>query len=108
MKATFRYVHLDRSQALEDHAEKKLESVAHLIAGYPDARAEVELERTTEHHKSGDVYKVRMHVVVPGHIIDADATGSDIYKVVDEARDTLHGAVQRFKEHDIARKHAGE
>jgi ribosomal subunit interface protein len=104
MKATFRYVHLDHSPSLEEHAEKKLESIEHLVAGYEGVRAEVEMERTTEHHKSGDVYKVRMRLFLPGHVLDADESGNDLYAVVDKVRDTLHGAVQRFKEHDVARR----
>jgi ribosomal subunit interface protein len=111
MQTTFRYTHIDHSDALEEHATSKLASVAHLIPAYErdgEARAEVEFERTTEHHKSGDIFKVRVRLHLPVATLEADAVGDDIYARVDWARDTLHGNVQRFKEQDVARRHAEE
>ena len=108
MQITFRYVHLDHTPALEEHAARKLASVQHLIEAYEangEARAEVELERTTEHHRSGEVFKARVRLILPEETVEAEARGDDIYGVVDRVRDTLHGAVQRFKEHDVARRH---
>jgi ribosomal subunit interface protein len=111
MQMTFRYTHIDHSPALEEHATAKLASVAHLIPAYEkdgEARAEVEFERTTEHHKSGDVFHVKVRLHLPVTTIEADAVGDDIYGAVDRVRDTLHGNVQRFKEQDVARRHAEE
>jgi len=108
MQITFRYSHIDQSDALEKHVASKLESVANLIPSYEkqaEARAEVDLERTTEHHRNGDVLKARIILHLDGNLIEADAFGDDIYAVVDAARDTLHGNVQRFKEQDVARRH---
>ena len=99
---------MDHSPALEEVVSRKLESIDHLVAGYDDVRAEVDLERTTEHHKGGEVFRIHIRVMLPGHVIDADAKGDDIYALADEARDTLHGAVQRFKDQDVARRHAAE
>lgn len=107
MQITFRYDHLDQTPALEAHVIKKMMSIEHLVAGYPDARADVAFERTTGHHRSGDVFKVQIHLVIAGHTFDVDAQGDDVYAVVDEVRDTLHGTVQRFKEQDVAKRHAG-
>lgn len=109
MQTVFRYAHVDHSESLEEHAVTKLASVAHLIPAYEkdgEARAEVEFERTTEHHKSGDVFHVRIKLHLPTTMIEADAVGADLYMVVDQARDTLHGNVQRFKDQDVARRHA--
>lgn len=108
MKTTYRYLHLDHSPALEELAEKKMESIAHILAAYDqdgEILCDVDFERATAHHH-GDVYTVRVVLVVKGQKITADATGNDIYKLVDQVRDILHGAVQRFKEHDVARRHA--
>ena len=108
MQTAFRYDHVDHSPALEEHAVAKLDSVAHLITAYEkdgEARAEIDFARTTEHHRSGDVFRVRVILHVNGNVIEADANGEDLYRLVDEVRDTLHGNVQRFKEHDVARRH---
>lgn len=107
MHITFRYLRLDHSPALEEKAEKKLASVGHLVAGYDDPRVVVEFEKTTEHHKGGDIYHVRMQLFLNGKEINADAVGDDIYTLVDKVRDTLHGAVQRYKEKEVDIAHRG-
>lgn len=108
MQIIFRYERLDHSPALEERVTAKMESVAHVLAAYDKEDAllcSVEFERATAHHH-GDVFTVRVHLSVGGHMITADATGDDVYKLVEQVRDTLHGAVQRFKEQDVARRHA--
>jgi ribosome-associated translation inhibitor RaiA len=107
MQIIYRYEQLDKSPALETLAEGKMASIATILAGYDKEDAilcSVEFERATGHHH-GDVYTVRVNLSVEGNTITADATGNDIYRLVDEVRDTLHGAVQRFKEQDVARRH---
>ncbi len=108
MKTSIHYENVDRSPALEDLIQGKMASVATILAAYDadDAVAcNVTVERATGHHH-GDVYAVRATVEVNGTVLTAHATGDDPYKLADEVRDTLHGAVQRFKEQDVARRHA--
>lgn len=108
MKTTFHYDQVDHSSALEDQVLGKMDSVAHILAAYDADDAvpcSVFIERATGHHR-GDVFTIRITVDVQGHTMTAHATGDDLYKLVDEVRDTLHGAVQRFKEQDVARRHA--
>lgn len=108
MKTTFRYEQLDHSPALEERVMGKMASIAHILEAYDKddgVTCSVDFERATGHHR-GDVYTLRLTVGVNGQIIHADGTGDDLYALVDRVRDTLHGAVQRFKEQDVARRHA--
>lgn len=109
MKTTFHYEHLDQSDALEQRFLERMGSVQHVLEGYDrdDAVAcSVDFEKSNGHHAHGDVHSIRVTVDVNGHGITAHATGDDLYALVDEVRDTLHGAVLRFKEQDVARRHA--
>lgn len=108
MQIIFRYEHLDHSPALEERVTEKMASIAHVLAAYDQDDAilcSVEFERATGHHH-GDVYTLRINLSIGGQKIVADATGDDVYRLVEEVRDTLHGAVQRFKEQAVARRHA--
>ena len=109
MKTTFRYEHLDHSPALEERFIERIGSVAHILEAYDQDDAvscTVDFEKSTSHHNHGDVHSVRVTIDVNGHGITAHATGDDLYALVDEVKGTLHNAVQRFKEQDVARRHA--
>lgn len=51
---------------------------------------DVHLERTTNHHKQGDVYRLEVSVKSGGKSYHVQETGDDVYGLVDEVADKLH------------------
>ena len=49
----------------------------------------VELSRTTQHHKNGDVYKTDAHYTAKGTDLYASSEKADLYASIDAVRDEL-------------------
>jgi ribosomal subunit interface protein len=72
---------------VEEYVSKKLSSLAKFLKGGADALCEVELAKTTEHHKSGEIYKAEINITFAGRQFYVVSEESDIYAAVDRMRD---------------------
>lgn len=74
------------------HMEKFLESVQ-----LPH-RARIEVERTTNHHNKGDVYRAEVMLELPGKTLRAEAQADELYAAIDAVKDILERQVIQYKE----------
>jgi ribosomal subunit interface protein len=59
---------------------------------------DVEVGKTSEHHHKGDIYKAEVNLEVPGKILRATVVTDDLYKSINEVRDTLKLEITKYKE----------
>ncbi len=76
------------SPAISEYVDKRLEKIARLVEADPSAICDVELARTTGHHK-GDIFKADMHVVGSGLDAYATAEDQDLYMAIAGAKDEI-------------------
>lgn len=74
---------------ISNYADKRLDAVAKLFKNDSSAQMDIELARTTAHHKHGDVFKAEVHIVAKGEDLYASAEEDDIYKAIDAVRDEI-------------------
>lgn len=87
---------MDISGAVEDYATRKIQSLEKLVD--PQAKIEVELGKTTNHHRSGEVYKAEFNVTSAGVYSRAVAEEEDVYIAIDRARDELDSILSSKKD----------
>lgn len=80
----------DRIKPLEKYIERFEEG--------GEAIARVELARTTQHHRHGDVFCAEVNLTVDGEVIRATREGEEMYAVIDDVKDVLKSELQKFKE----------
>ncbi|MEX0924622.1 MAG: ribosome-associated translation inhibitor RaiA [Candidatus Paceibacterota bacterium] len=82
---------IDLSDAITNYLEKKLSRVSEKLVDPNDesAMCDVDLGRTTEHHKTGEVYRAEFNLHIAGKDLYAEAEEIDLYAAIDEARDDL-------------------
>ncbi len=104
MKIIIKTKNLEQSEALNDFIEKKFLGLKKFISilKQPDnlktlAEVFIEVEKTTKHHKNGDVFSVKAQVVLPGKSVMAEADGDDLFKVVVKAKDELKMEIGKDK-----------
>ena len=100
MQITFRYDHIDQSEPLEAHAVKKMEGIAKMLSKFDvdgTAHAYIDFMRTDRHHKSGDIFKAKAELHFPKKVLTTEAVSDDIYRAVDQMRNTLHSLAERYK-----------
>lgn len=87
--------HIDVTPALRDHTEEQFAKLAKVID--PNTRINVEIGKTTEHHKQGNIFKADAKIVEPKAEYFATIIAEDLYIAVDSLADELFDQVTRSK-----------
>ena len=87
MNITTKGIHLEVTAEMHEYLEKRLRGVEKFLD--ENARVDVELGRTSSHHKTGDVFRAEINVSVHGDFVRAGAEGGDINTAIDVARAEL-------------------
>lgn len=59
---------------------------------------EVEVGKTTAHHRKGDVFRAEVNLEVPKKIIRVEAETDDLYKSIIQVKDKLKIELVKYKE----------
>ena len=88
MNIKIRSSNLDLTPAIEEYVNKKISSLEKFFGGQDSILCEVEVGKTTDHHKSGDIFKAEVNIT-GGNIsqIYAVAQEVDLYTAIDVVRD---------------------
>ncbi len=91
MQIKTKATNLDLSAAISNYLFKRLETTNKFVKGVdPDSvMAEVELARTTNHHKSGDIFRAEINFCIGGDCLRAVSEKDDLYTAIDDAKDEL-------------------
>lgn len=107
MKINIKAANLDLTPAITVYIEEKIGSLEKFISGkelkewgehnQAAVEADVEIARTTSHHRQGDVFRAEVNLKVPGRIIRAEAEEWDIRVAIDRIKDELQAEVKKYK-----------
>lgn len=61
---------------------------------------QVEVGKTTNHHKNGEVYKAEIDIRVGGKKFFAESSNEDLYSAIDEAREAVVRELTHNKDRD--------
>ena len=88
MKINIKATNIELTPAISNYVEKKV-SVIEKYIGQADAVAQVEVGKSTQHHKSGDVFRAEVHVAGAGLDLYAVSEQSDLYAAIDVVKDEI-------------------
>lgn len=92
---------IDSSPALETYLKKKfaqLEKFAVALAKTNPVELIVEIERTTNHHQKGPIYRTSAKIHLAKITLRAEEEADDIYTAIDAAKDTLREEIEKYKD----------
>jgi putative sigma-54 modulation protein len=104
-------VNFEVTPAIDDYVSKKISSLSKFLDGNGNILCEVELGRTTGHHKSGDVFRAEINMVLAGgKQVYAVAEEADLYAAIDIVRDEAERVVvsQKSKRTTVFRRGAAQ
>lgn len=88
MKINIKATGIELTPAISDYAHSKISTLEKYVTN-PDAVAQVEVGRTTQHHKNGEVFKAEVHVIGAGLDLYAISQNSDLYAAIDQVKDDI-------------------
>ena len=89
--------HLPLTDAIEDYILKRIAPLEKLVSDQ-SVVCEIEVGKTTSRHKSGEIFKAEINIVLPDKHIYLVSEKTDLYQAIDEVRDQLDQALTLRKE----------
>ncbi len=89
MKINIKTTTISLTPAISDYVEKHVETIKKFLQDDPTAQCDIELAKTTNHHKHGDIFKAEIHIVAKDQNIYSSVEKEDLYMAIDEARDEV-------------------
>lgn len=102
MNINIKTSNISLTEAISDYTTKRLESVKQLLQNDSTIRCEVELGRTSAHHKNGDIFRAEIHITGKERDLYASAEEEDLYKAIDMVRDEILREVRTDKSKKIS------
>lgn len=89
---------LSLTPAISEYVEKRLDSVEKFFQDDSTAQFDIELAKTTSHHKKGDIFRAEVHIIAKGINTYASAEKEDLYSAIDAVRDEILREVKSSNE----------
>ncbi|MEX0689912.1 MAG: ribosome-associated translation inhibitor RaiA [Candidatus Paceibacterota bacterium] len=107
MKININTNNLELNDALKKYVSNKIGSLKKVVKRFEEkgeVKIFLELSRTTNHHKSGDVYYAEANVELDGDLIRVEHKDEDIRVSIDQIKDILQRKIRDKKEREVSRK----
>lgn len=83
--------------AIESYLREKLAHLEKFLdPADPTLRCEVEVGRTTQHHRHGDVFKAEINLHLAGRNLYAANSADDLYAAIDLVKDEIASEIKTF------------
>lgn len=103
MKINEKVTNIEITTEIRDYLYKKLEHVEKFLDPADESvLCDVELGKTTNHHKSGDVFKTEINLHIAGKNLRAVSEMSDLFSSIDVAKDDIVRSLQVNKDKRIS------
>ena len=101
MRINIKAKDMELTPAIESYLADKLTQVEKFVQDRDDgALADVEVGKTTRHHRSGDVFLAEINLQDRGKLLRASVTREDLYGAIDEMKDEI---ISQIKSHQDRR-----
>jgi ribosomal subunit interface protein len=102
MHINIKATNIELTPAISDYVTKKISTLDKYFSSNPDAMAQVEVGKTTQHHKQGDVFRAEAHITGAGLNLYAAVEESDLYAAIDKVKDEITHNARRTKGKKVA------
>lgn len=90
MNKNIKTTNIELTPAIAEYIETKFSSFDRFITGdLQAAKCNVEVGKTTRHHKSGDVFRAEVNLHVSGQNFYASSEKDDLYAAIDQVKDEI-------------------
>lgn len=89
MKVNTKATNITITPAIAEYIDKKVTMLEKFLKVPEEVLVNVEVGKTTKHHKSGDVFRAEIQVVADGEQYYAVVETDDLYAAIDEVKDEI-------------------
>jgi putative sigma-54 modulation protein len=89
MRINIKATGIELTPAITEYTEKKISSIEKYFQASEAAVVQVEVGKSTQHHKHGNVFRAEVHVIGGGLDLYAASEQADLYAAIDAVRDEI-------------------
>ena len=102
MNINIKTTNISLTPAVSEYTSKRLGSIEKFFKNDPTCQCDIELARTTVHHRNGDIFKAEIHIIAKEKDLYATSEESDLYKAIDAVKDEILREVRSTKAKKIS------
>ncbi len=103
MRTNIKYTRLSSTPDIEKHIASRMQTIQKLVDSKDEsAQAQVEVSKTSDHHKTGDVYRAEINMHIAGADFYAFSEGSDLLGTLDAVRDDIVRKIKTNKDKRVS------
>lgn len=96
MNISIKASNIELTPALKDYTEKRFGALSKYVGA--DIVVAAEIGKTTDHHRSGDIFRAEANVTTPlGKQYRAVSEKADLYEAIDDVRDDIVRSITSAK-----------
>lgn len=97
MNKNLKVLGLELTPALSAYLNDKLSYLEKLFKEADEVLAEVELAKTTNHHKAGDFFRAEINVSYDGKVFRRVEEEADLYAAIDIVKDNIEEDIKNYQ-----------
>ena len=89
LKINTKGTNISLTPAITEYVDKKVAMLEKFFRNVDEVLVNVEVGKTTSHHKSGDIFMAEIHIKAAGEEFYATVDKDDLYAAIDEVKDEM-------------------
>ncbi len=100
MKIIIKSSNIDLTPSIKQYVEEKIGGLEKHVANFDPALvgAEVEVGRTTRHHRQGDIFRAEVNLSIGGKLLRVEKEEESLQAAIDLAKDELGREIRNYKD----------
>lgn len=98
MNTNIKATNIELTSAISDYVNKRLSGIEKFVKEGEEMTAYVEVGKTTNHHKQGDVFRAEFNIEISGAKFYTFSEKEDLYEAVDDAKEEIIRQITSNKE----------
>ncbi|MFA6445898.1 MAG: ribosome-associated translation inhibitor RaiA [Candidatus Paceibacterota bacterium] len=103
MRTNIKGTNIELTVAITNYVEQRLLTLDRFLKQHGDeVVCQIEVGKTTQHHKHGDFFRAEMNLKLKGGTLRAVAEKDDLYAAIDQVKDEMERQLTQGKEKRIS------
>jgi len=98
MNINIKATNIELTSSVNDYVNKRLSSIEKFVKEGEDIAIYVEVGKTTNHHKQGDVFRAEISIEISGNKFYTFSEKEDLYMAIDDAKEEIVRQIKTNKD----------
>lgn len=110
MTVQIKATNIELTEAIKEYVNQKIDMLQKFVSSENArgaVRVHMEVERTTDHHKKGNIFRAELQMQVNGVLLRVEKSTDDLYKAIDKVKDEMARQLSRRKDKVISGRKNG-